>query len=270
MAIKRTVTGLLIAAIFTLPVLVGFLAWMLPVVLTLAAILGLHEYYCIAGKKGLRPLRMIGYLFTAVLLADAWFYNLDHFLFIVIGIVGAAGTVWIFTRDSDGCVPGMSVTIFGGLWMGLAMATGILITKMPDGRYILGILMAVVCLTDVGAYIVGCNLGRRKLCPRLSPHKTIEGAVGGFLFAIIAAVLCHMILKAVYRPVFPFMTMILIGGVFGILGQMGDLIESALKRDAGIKDSGRAIAGHGGVLDLMDSLIFCIPLMYVWLKVFHA
>ena len=129
-------------------------------------------------------------------------------------------------------------------------------------------VLAVVWLSDVGAYFVGCNWGRHKITPRLSPNKTIEGTFGGFVFAVLTALIIRLILPSIYGHIFTMKEVILLGAFFGIASQIGDLVESAFKRDAGVKDSGRTHTGHGGILDLIDSVIFSLPLMYLYLYFF--
>src|SRR5690625_4805594 len=108
--------------------------------------------------------------------------------------------------------------------------------------------------TDSGAYFIGRSLGRRKLWPDISPNKTIGGAVGGVLSAVVIA----LIFQLVY-PLFSLFTAALIAVIASLFGQMGDLVESALKRHYDVKDSGQLLPGHGGVLDRFDSMIFVLP-----------
>ena len=148
------------------------------------------------------------------------------------------------------------------------MALGMAVLNQKEGHYLLGMLLAINFMTDIGAYTVGSGLGRHKLAPRISPKKTVEGAAGGFLFAILAAVICQGILYLMHNPLFTNGEVVLLGALFGITGQVGDLVESGLKRDAGVKDSGQILGGHGGILDRMDGLIFSLPLFYLYLSFF--
>ncbi|MDX8365097.1 phosphatidate cytidylyltransferase [Cytobacillus sp. IB215665] len=122
---------------------------------------------------------------------------------------------------------------------------------------------AVIFSTDSGAYFVGRKFGKHKLWPEISPNKTIEGSIGGIACALIAAVLFKL-----FAPIDDF-TMISILGiaiVLSIFGQIGDLVESAFKRHYAVKDSGRILPGHGGILDRFDSLIFVLPILYFLIK----
>jgi len=268
MAIQRTLSGLALTAVILASIFIAPLRWIMPVIIVAGAILGIFEFCGIASRKGLNPNPTLGVLFTVALLADGYFFNLSHFLPIVIGAVALAGLIYTLFLDHEGSISGVATTLFGGLWVGLSMTLGMMIFRFENGPFILGLVMAMVFLTDVGAYAVGCNLGRHKLCPRLSPNKTLEGAVGGFFFSLLSALVVYLILGAIERPIFPLYEILLLGAFFGMTGQIGDLIESGFKRDAGVKDSGKTRTGHGGILDLTDSLLFCLPLMYLYLLLF--
>lgn len=131
--------------------------------------------------------------------------------------------------------------------------------RMPDNG--LGVLFFVLLLiwsTDSGAYFAGRALGRRKLWPAISPNKTVEGAVGGILGALVIAVLFQLI-----YPVYGSMGIAMLAAVvIAIAGQIGDLVESALKRHYGVKDSGHLLPGHGGILDRCDSWLFVLPILH--------
>lgn len=131
-------------------------------------------------------------------------------------------------------------------------------TRLLGLEYILFVLF-VIWATDTGAYFSGRFFGKRKLWPIISPNKTIEGAVGGLIIAIVVAVIFQMI----YPFDYSFGYMIFTSAVISIIGQIGDLVASAIKRTYAIKDSGNILPGHGGILDRLDSLIFVIPILYI-------
>ena len=115
---------------------------------------------------------------------------------------------------------------------------------------------------DTGAYIVGSGLGKRPLLPRVSAKKTVEGAVGGMVFAIAGAVVA----RYTFAGYLDLSQSVILGVAAGVLGQIGDLFESLIKRDADVKDTSGLIPGHGGVLDRFDGLLFTGPLLYYYLK----
>ena len=132
-----------------------------------------------------------------------------------------------------------------------------------DGRRFVFYTFATVYAADMVAYAIGSLFGRRSLAPKISPRKTVEGAIGGLIGACVAS----LVLQRFFLSDFSALHMIVLGFLIGIVSQIGDLWESLLKRDAQAKDSGRTIPGMGGVLDLMDGLLFCAPLVYLYLKV---
>ncbi|MBI5886319.1 MAG: phosphatidate cytidylyltransferase [Deltaproteobacteria bacterium] len=146
----------------------------------------------------------------------------------------------------------------GVIYIAVPLSYFIFLRAVPDGRWWILFILVVVWANDTFAYVVGKTLGRHKLAPRISPGKTIEGAAGGLVAGVAAALICNgaMGLGA---------GMLLIAAIaikVGVLGIIGDLAESLLKRGAGVKDSGSLIPGHGGVLDRIDSLIFPVPVLF--------
>ena len=133
---------------------------------------------------------------------------------------------------------------------------------LPDGTRLVAFLIVVTKMGDVGAYLVGNYMGKHALIPRISPNKTVEGTMGGLVFSILTAVA-----SKAYLAKFPYGHLITLGILLGILAQVGDLAESLLKRDCGVKDSGKNLSGFGGILDLIDSLIFTAPIFYFYIQV---
>ncbi len=121
--------------------------------------------------------------------------------------------------------------------------------------------LCLVWATDIGAYLIGRQIGRRKLLPKVSPNKTVEGFVGGILSAVVVAIIFLIFDKSLLAG-YSFGMMLLLVVIFSIFSQFGDLVESAIKRHFGVKDSGKIIPGHGGILDRFDGMIFVFPIMH--------
>ncbi len=139
-----------------------------------------------------------------------------------------------------------------------------LIKQMPNGGQWILFMLTIVWFGDTGAYFAGKTLGRHKLSPLVSPNKTWEGSIGGFLASMGAGALAMLYVPGLIWPV-----ALVLGGVIGVMGQFGDLLESLLKRTYGVKDSGNLIPGHGGVLDRIDAILFAAPMMFLYLYVHH-
>ena len=154
-------------------------------------------------------------------------------------------------------------TLLGAVYAGGLLGYGSLLRGSPAGREIVFFVAFTTWAGDIGAYYVGSRLGRRALAPRISPKKTVEGALGGIAATILAAALG----SGAIWPSLPVVTAMWVGAVLAVVGMLGDLAESAVKRAAGVKDSGTIIPGHGGVLDRLDSVIFGCPVLYafVWM-----
>ena len=146
----------------------------------------------------------------------------------------------------------------GALYIGFCLAHLVLLRFLPQGNGWLLVLTAVTACGDTGAYYIGSTLGRHKLCPRISPKKTVEGAVGGVVSAVICAVAVGWYLLPRTSPWLIFGA----GLLLSLVSIAGDLAESVLKRSVGVKDSGTLLGGHGGVLDRIDSLLLAGPVLY--------
>ena len=234
--------------------------WWLFGLAAVAAVLALHEFYVMT--RSFRPVVVAGYAGTlAALLGAMWGpeWALGGFLatfglaFLFKGLAGAAPTTG-----------STAATMLGAAWIGLGLACLILIREIPEHGVLAAftVLLAVFA-SDTVAYFAGRFLGRHKLAPRTSPGKTWEGLAAG----TIAAVLVPFF--ALYEQgLLDVVQSLVLGGAIAIAAPVGDLFESALKRDAGIKDAGRLLLGHGGVLDRLDALLFAGVAAYYVLLAF--
>jgi phosphatidate cytidylyltransferase len=157
-------------------------------------------------------------------------------------------------------------TLLGVFWIGLAFAHAVLLRQLPHGNAVIIDVLVGTFLGDTAAYAGGRLFGRRPLAPEISPNKTLEGLFCGMLIAILSVFLAGLNSRA-------WLTQgdaLLLGVAVAILGPLGDLFESAIKRDAGIKDAGSVFGAHGGALDRLDAVIFTIVAgYYIWVAVMH-
>jgi phosphatidate cytidylyltransferase len=243
-------------------------------------IVGLWEFYRLMEAKGVNPSKKVGIGAALALSTITYWFGpgaQTHYL----GLFLAASVVVITIREllrEDLAFPiyDIATTAFGVMYVGWMLIHFILLREMPRELglpYITGshfllyvFLMAWCC--DTGAYAVGMTMGKHRLLPRVSPKKSVEGAIGGFLAAIGGALWgrAWFVHDEFGAPFLGVEQAILLGVLVGTLGQLGDLVESLLKRDAAIKDSSDVIPGHGGILDRFDSLLFSAPVTYYFLR----
>ncbi len=172
-------------------------------------------------------------------------------------------------RNRNSAIANLGATLLGIFYIGLCAATIVGIreffkSEYINGGYLIISILITIWVCDSAAFFVGTAIGRHKLYPRVSPKKSWEGAVAGFIFSIVSMiVLQYLLLKFLALT-----DIIIIGLIIGTVGQLGDLVESLLKRDAGVKDSSSIIPGHGGIFDRFDSFLFSSPVIYLYLLYF--
>jgi len=276
---SETTTRVLVAAA-GIPVALGAIylgGWVLAALLALVVALAVRELFTMAALKQARGLSVLGTLGAVglVVAAGAWpdrgTDNPALFAVLVLLTLGA-GTSAIWQRGVEHQpLLSVAVTVFGAAYTGL-LAFGLFLRHLPgiDGPWHgAALLFAPVLMTwvsDSAAYFGGRAFGRRKLIPRVSPGKTVEGSVSALVVTLFAAIGYSALLATfpAYRMSLP--QAALFGLVMSAGAQVGDLTESLFKRDVGVKDSGKLLPGHGGALDRFDSLFFTLPLAYALLR----
>jgi phosphatidate cytidylyltransferase len=209
------------------------------------------------GRKPSIPLGLAGVL--AILVAA---YR-EKFAFIAIVLAVATYLALVFAlRPARGATPGSDAawTIFGLAWIGGGGAGAVSILVMDGGLPLLIACVLIVACDDIGAYFSGTRFGRHKMAPSISPAKSWEGFGGGIVTALAAGLLFASLLDEMTVT-----TGLALGSIAGLLAPVGDLVESQVKRELGIKDSGRLLPGHGGMLDRLDAIIFCCPALSLYL-----
>lgn len=256
--VSRVIVAALLLPLILLVIWAG--GWWVFGLAALAAVLGLHEFYEMT--RGLRPVVLAGYAGTlAALVGAEWgpewtlagFLSTFGFAFAFKGLAGVQPTML-----------SIAATVLGGAWIGLGIAHMILIREIPEhGALAAFTVLLAVFAADTAAYVAGRLIGRHKLAPRTSPGKTWEGLAAGTIAAVVVPFF------ALYEEGFLDVTQSLVlGGAIAVAAPMGDLFESALKRDAGLKDTGRLLLGHGGMLDRLDALLFTAIVSYYLLVAF--
>ncbi|WP_144933096.1 phosphatidate cytidylyltransferase [Paenibacillus sp. 32O-W] len=256
----RIVTGVVAGALFITFLLLGGY-WFAGLVLGLAFV-GFGEFLRMYKLKYHFPMFVIGLVFMFVFVFLANFgtftdkFPLASLIWLLLFVLLAATVV---TKNKM-TIDDISTVFAGAVYIGLGFHYMIYSRSLePNGLFWTLLLFVTIWASDSGAYFAGRSFGKRKLWPDISPNKTIEGALGGIVISIIAA-LCFAWSKPDLLPVW---NAVLIGAVAAVAGQMGDLIQSAYKRVKGIKDTGNILPGHGGVLDRVDSWLIVFPLVHI-------
>jgi phosphatidate cytidylyltransferase len=231
--------------------------WLFALVLA-AALLALHEFF--AMTRPLRPVSIAGYAGLVGVLAAVQESDPVWSIGALLATLALAFLLKGLAATQGSSTVSVGVTVLGTAWIGLGLGCVLLLRDVPDYGFVasLAVLLAIFA-DDTAAYFGGRALGRHKLAPAISPGKTWEG----FVFGSLAAVLVVFI--ALYDDREEFLTIgesLLLGVVVAFAAPLGDLFESMLKRDLGVKDSGRILAGHGGILDRIDAILFAFPAAY--------
>ena len=255
----------LVIALVGIPVVLGAVylgGWWLFALIAIAAVLGLHEFWLLT--KPLAPLAPAGYIGGILALVGA---ETGGVLWMVGGVMVALALAFVLkgisaTRQAP--TASISATVMGSVWVGCGLAFMLLIRDIPDtGRLAAFTVILAVWAGDTLAYVGGRLLGRHRMAPNTSPGKTWEG----FAFGTAATIFVAFV--ALYKQ--HFLTIgesIALGAALAVAAPAGDLFESMLKRDAGVKDAGSLLGGHGGMLDRLDALLFAAPAAYFCIAAF--
>lgn len=258
--IKRLLTILITVPIIWACAYYGGLAF-LALVLILA-LFSVNEFYTMMLKKGFFPAYWVGNAITIFFIVFAYYSLRRNWEPAHSAILTIAATIaliaGIFLKRKKETIVDVSVTLLGMVYIGWFFSYFIFIRNLTEhGAYIF-FLTLTIWAQDIMAYLVGTRFGKHKLAPSISPKKTWEGAIAGFITCIIAAEIFSGIAQI------NGLHAIVLGVLIGIVAQLSDLVESLIKRDAGVKDSSSLFPGHGGALDRMDSFILTAPIMYYY------
>jgi phosphatidate cytidylyltransferase len=252
----------ILVAAALLPLVLGLVwlgGWWLFGLAAVGGLLALHELYGIA--RALRPIVLAGYVGLVLMLLGAELGGPTWLLAGILATLPAALLVFFVSSARQHAVAGFAVTLLGVVWIGGGLALLLLLRDEPEhGRLLIFTTLLAVFADDTAAFLVGRAIGRHRLAPAISPGKSWEGFVGGTVAAVLVTFF------ALYeQDVVTTGESLVLGLAIALAATMGDLFESAVKRDLGVKDSGRLLAGHGGVLDRVDSLLWAGPAAYITL-----
>lgn len=266
-------TTRIIVSIFAIPVLlvismVGKIPFFLMILCI--ALIAFNEYSKILKHKKVFVNRLIGSLAIIAIFSQVYFKWVEVPT-LIISIIFSLLILELY-HNKESAINNIGGTLLGIFFIGMFPSAAISIREFysenillyNQGGYLFSSILITIWMCDSAAYFLGTAYGKHRLFVRISPKKSWEGAIAGFIFSVLSM----SALKIIILDFFSWYDVIVIGIIIGIFGQLGDLVESLIKRDAGVKDSSSIIPGHGGILDRFDSLIFVSPLIYFYLNYF--
>ena len=258
---KRLISGVILIAVIVASMIID---WACALTVTIFIGFGLYEFFTMLEKKGIMIYKYFGIGMGLVIplsilsrfeLTKKW-----ELLILLLGLLILI-LMQFRRRKNSGVIVDISTTLFGIVYVSWLFSFLIKIRYLEEGLGFLAAILLITKLGDIGAYFIGTAFGKTPLLPRVSPKKSIEGAIAGLIFSIFGALISQPFLHLSWWH------LVLLGISLGVLGQLGDLSESLMKRDCEVKDSGNILPGMGGVLDEMDSLLFTAPAFYFFLSV---
>jgi len=234
-------------------------------VLAIFAVVGALEFFGMKGLSVRHPLTIFGLVWVLLFIASAHFE--PYYSLVVLSAAVVFSLVWLlFASTVEHASVNWAWTLAGVIYIGWMLSLLIPLRGLDAGRDWVFLALLTVIAVDTSAFFVGRAIGRHSLWPRISPGKTWEGAIGGFLAGIGAS----LALAAMLPLIAVSWQIAVLGALVGVFAQLGDLAESMLKRSAGVKDASRLMPGHGGLLDRLDSVIFTVAVVYGYVLVVGA
>jgi phosphatidate cytidylyltransferase len=256
-----------ITAIIAIPILFGIIAYggkeAFAILIIVASLAGMYEYNGMMFDKGFSLEKMETLIAALLILLTSFYTNMPLIVAVLTFSVMTVMMLDLLRIKKNGLdMSHAGRVILGILYIPLLMAHFILLYPTQSGVLWIFFILVMAFAGDTAAYYIGRRLGKRKLLPEISPGKTVEGTIG----LVVGSIAGCIFFKLFFFPMLPVAHAAVLGLVGSIIGQLGDLSESALKRVAGVKDSGRLLPGHGGILDRMDCLMFITPYVYYYQK----
>jgi phosphatidate cytidylyltransferase len=256
--LKRALSTLILLPVFLAIVMAGPV-WLFGATVVLIGAAGQWEFTGMFERAGIRTRRVMG-LVGGVVVTASFAEPVPEGVALTASLLAVlAAALWRPRGERVAWEP-VAVTVFGICYVNWLLGYGFWLRDLPFGKQWVLLLIWVTWLGETAAYLVGSSVGRRPLAPVISPQKTIEGAVAQFCVSVVAAVVG----QAWFFAALPREHAVAVGALLGVVGQVGDLVESALKRSVGTKDTGHLIPGHGGILDRVDSLLFNTPVLFYY------
>jgi len=260
--VKRALSTLILLPAFLAIVLVGPI-WLFAATIVLLSAAAQWEFTGMFGRAGIRTCRVVGLVGGVAVTASFAISGFDAagVAATLTAVLLALLTVAVWRQGSAGIAwEPFAVTALGITYVNWLLGYGFWLRELPAGKEWVLLLVWVTWVGETAAYLVGSTVGRHPLARVISPKKTIEGSAAQFAMSLVAAVTAQVW----FFGALPLGHALMVGAALGVVGQVGDLVESALKRSVGTKDTGHLIPGHGGLLDRIDSLLFNTPVLFYY------
>jgi phosphatidate cytidylyltransferase len=226
-----------------------------------AGLLAVFEFFHLTGVSKIKPLAVFGLVWTLLFIVLPHWADTRALPLLITAGVGLSLILLLFVPGKDGIFQNWARMLAGTFYIGWLLNL-IVSLRLDGGRNWVFLALFATFASDTAAYFTGKAIGRHKLAPHISPGKTREGAIAGVIGAMIVGVL--FTLSTPFNVPLDYIPAVILGALISVFGQCGDLVESLLKRNTGVKDSGTLMSGHGGLLDRLDSLLFAGAVVYVY------
>ena len=255
----------ILTAVVGLPLLIAIIwfgePWFTILIAAMSALAG-WEFYRMAGGLRVQPITYFGIAWILLLIVSPHCPYPPTLPFLITSAI-LVSLIWLlFRRPRDQAFPNWAWTMAGILYIGWMLSYWVQLRGLEDGRELVFLAMFTTFASDTSAFFIGRTWGKHALVPAISSGKTWEGAIGGLLSSIAAS----LIISVIFTLPFSYWQIALVGLIISVFAQLGDLVESLLKRNTGVKDASKLIPGHGGILDRLDSLIFTGVIVYYFVE----
>ncbi len=266
---KTRIISAFVGLILFFLVFLSFNTYVFNAIIGAIAVIGVYELLKATGINKHKALTVISLVLTA-LIPFYSLLNIDGLIPVVLLVVLFMFFGVFLIGNTKLMIDKIALALFCALTVSIAFSMLIFIRdKFADNSYFYVILVfAISWFADTGAYFTGCLIGKHKLAPVISPNKTVEGAIGGVVASILLSCLYAYICSLISHIQINYLYICIVAGIGSIVGMLGDLTASSIKRQYGVKDFGNLMPGHGGVMDRFDSVLFVAPLVYVFSQFF--
>ena len=240
-------------------------------IIVLLSLIGIYEYNKAFKNAGYKPISWVGYLACFVIFTMGGIISDENKLLLIkiaVPTVLIVIFMYVIITNLKRSIIDIAITVFSLIYIPFMFSFVKLILMMPLGRVLIWFVFLGAFASDVSAYFIGTKFGKTKLCPDISPKKTVEGSIGGIIGVVLSYAVLTYIANRYFGMTLQYGYTLMAGVIAGIAGQFGDLSASAIKRYCNVKDFGNLIPGHGGILDRFDSILFVAPVIYMFLKIY--